>query len=207
MGIYKDYLLPICINWLLSREECIKLRKCVVKKLNGVVLEVGFGSGLNLPYYPESVKSIYAVDPCMFGRRLASKRIEECGIPVNFVESKNDGLLLDTNSIDTILSTWTLCTIPDMNYTLNEMRRVLKPDGKFYFLEHGLSPEKNIANWQNRLNPVQKLIGGGCQLNIKIDNSIKMAGFHIEELETFYMNGPKSGSYMYKGFAVNAVGS
>ena len=205
MGIYKDYLLPICINWLLSKQECIELRKCVVGKLNGVVLEVGFGSGLNLPYYPGSVECIYAVDPCIFGRRLASKRIEECSIQINFVESENECLLLETNSIDAVLSTWTLCTVTDLKHTLNEMRRVLKPDGKFYFLEHGLSPETKIAKWQNRLNPVQKLIGGGCQLNIRIDSSIKTTGFHIKELETFYMNGPKLGSYMYKGFAINPV--
>ncbi|MGR3319945.1 MAG: class I SAM-dependent methyltransferase [Candidatus Anammoxibacter sp.] len=199
MCIYKNYILPIGINWLLGRPECLQLRKSVTGNLTGTVLEVGFGSGLNLPYYPNCVERVYAVDPCGFGKRLASKRIHESSIPVDFVGLNGENIPLETNSVSAALSTWTLCTIPDVRKALKEIRRVLKPDAKFYFLEHGLSADVNVAKWQNRLNPIQKIIAGGCQLNLKINRLIEDAGFSIDSIENFYMEGPKVGSYMYKG--------
>ncbi|MEE9153203.1 MAG: class I SAM-dependent methyltransferase [candidate division NC10 bacterium] len=203
MGIYRDQILPRGINWVLGRQECLGLRRTVTPGLRGKVLEIGFGSGLNLPYYPSDVDRICAVDPATLGRKLAARRIEACPIPVEFFDLNGDQLPLETDSVDAILSTWTLCTIPEVTNALRELRRVLKPAGRFHFLEHGLSPNANVAKWQRRLNPLQRRIGGGCQLDLKIDQLIRSVGFEIEALDNFYMKGPRFGSYMYRGVAVN----
>lgn len=199
MGFYRDEILPRAVNWVLGRAECLKLRRQITRGLSGQVLEVGFGSGLNLPYYPAEVLKIYAVDPSTVGRKLAAERLKACPILVEFSGLDGEDLALDSNSMDAVLSTWTLCTIPDGVRALKEMRRVLKPGGKLHFLEHGLSPETKVAKWQDRLNPVQKLVSGGCQLNLKIDDLLREAGFEIEAIDNFYMKGPKIGSYMYLG--------
>ena len=199
MAFYRDQILPRAVNWVLGNAECLKLRQQITRGLSGQVLELGFGSGLNLPYYPAEVLKIYAVDPSTVGRKLAAERLKACPIPVEFSGLDGEDLALDSNSMDAVLSTWTLCTIPDGVRALKEMRRVLKPGGKLHFLEHGLSPETKVAKWQDRLNPVQKLVSGGCQLNLKIDDLLREAGFEIEAIDNFYMKGPKIGSYMYQG--------
>lgn len=203
MGIYRDHILPRVVDWALSRPECLERRRAVTPGLRGKVLEIGFGSGLNLPYYPAEVEKIYAVDPATLGRKLAARRIAACPIPVQFVDVHGDTLPLEAHSLDSVLSTWTLCTIPDVTRTLTEVRRVLKPGGKLHFLEHGLSPDARVAAWQRRLNRFQKRIAGGCQLDLKIDELIRSAGFEIEAGENFYMKGMKCSSYMYKGLAIN----
>ncbi|MFQ5801592.1 MAG: class I SAM-dependent methyltransferase [Candidatus Methylomirabilales bacterium] len=203
MGIYRDHILPRGINWVLARSECLERRRTVTPGLRGKVLEVGFGSGLNLPYYPPEVDRIYAVDPATLGRKLAARRIAACPIPVEFIDVDGDKLPLETDSMDAVLSTWTLCTIPEVTKALREVRRVLKPGGRLHFLEHGLSPNADVAKWQRRLNPLQRRFAGGCRLDIKIDELIRNIGFEIEGLENFYMKGLRFGSYMYKGLAVN----
>ncbi|MFQ5988571.1 MAG: class I SAM-dependent methyltransferase [Candidatus Methylomirabilales bacterium] len=203
MGIYRDHILPRGINWVLSRPECLEVRRTVTPGLTGQVLEIGFGSGLNLPYYPPEVDRIYAVDPATLGRKLAAKRIAACPIPVEFIDVNGETLLLETDSMDAVLSTWTLCTIPEVTHALRELRRLLKPGGRLHFLEHGLSPDADVARWQRRLNPLQKRFAAGCQLDLKIDELIRTVGFEIEALENFYMKGLKFSSYMYKGIAVN----
>lgn len=203
MGIYRDHILPRGINWVLARPECLERRRTVTPGLRGQVLEIGFGSGLNLPYYPPEVDRIYAVDPATVGRKLAAKRIASCPIPGEFIDVDGEILPLDTDSVDAVLSTWTLCTIPEVTNALRELRRLLKPGGRLHFLEHGLSPDADVAKWQQRLNPLQKRFAAGCQLDLKIDELIRSVGFEIEALENFYMKGLKVGSYMYKGLAVN----
>ena len=165
----------------------------------GTVLEVGFGSGLNLPYYPKRVEKVFAVEPSGFGKSLAAKRIDESSIPVEFIGLRGENIPLEANSVSAALSTWTLCTIPDGFKALKEIRRVLKPGAKLHFLEHGLSVDSNVAKWQHRLNPIQKIIAGGCQLDLRINSLIEAAGFYIDIIENFYMEGPKFCSYMYKG--------
>ena len=201
MGIYNNCLLPLSINWLLGRKIFLRQRKLVTKELKGIVLEVGFGTGLNLPYYPDGVKKVYAVDPCEFGRRLAAKRINNCCVPVEFVGLDGEDIPLRSKSVDVVLSTWTLCTIPGVSNALRELWRVLKSNGRLYFIEHGVSPDADVAKWQHRLNPLQKVVAGGCQLNREIDKLINGAGFHIDVMNNFYMNGPSFCSYMYKGVA------
>jgi ubiquinone/menaquinone biosynthesis C-methylase UbiE len=203
MGIYDYHILPRCIDWLLSRRDCLELRERVTKGLSGRVLEIGFGSGLNLPYLPREVERLYAVDPAVVGRKLAAKRLAACPVPVDFVGLDGERLPLEASSVDAVLSTWTLCTIPDAANALGELRRVLKPSGRFHFLEHGLSPEADVAKWQRRLNPVEKVIAGGCQFVIEVETLIRDAGFDIRSLDTFYMKGPKFASYMYEGVAAN----
>jgi ubiquinone/menaquinone biosynthesis C-methylase UbiE len=179
MGIYRDHILPRGVNWVLSRPEFLELRRTVTAGLRGKVLEIGFGSGLNLPYYPPEVDRIYAVDPAKLGQKLAARRIEACPIPVEFSDLNAEVLPLETDSMDAVLSTWTLCTIPEVTNALRELRRVLRPGGRFHFLEHGLSPEANVVKWQRRLNPLQRRLAGGCQLDLKIDHLILSVGFEI----------------------------
>lgn len=205
MGLYGKYILPRLVNRMLSTSDCLEQRERIAKGLRGSVLEIGFGSGLNLPCYPEDVTKIYAVDPDLTGRKLAAGRLAECPIPVEFTGLDGQELPLESNSVDAVLSTWTLCTIPDLPKALAEIRRVLKPAGRFHFLEHGLSPDAKVARWQNRLNGLQQIIGGGCNLNRKIDDLLRDSGYEIIEAENFYMKGPKIGTYMYRGVAVCAA--
>ena len=202
MAIYRDYILPWIIDRVLARSECRQLRQRVVQGLGGTVLEIGFGSGLNLPHYPSEVRRILAVDPAVFGRKLAAKRLGACPVPVEFIGLNGEEIPLEAGSVDSALSTWTLCSIPDLPAALGEIRRVLKPGGRFHFLEHGLSPEAGVARWQHRLNSLQRVIAGGCQLILPIDELVKASGLTITSLEKFYMKGPRLGSYMYQGVAV-----
>jgi len=201
MGLYRDCILPWGIDRALDRADCRELRQRATRGLHGTVLEIGFGSGLNLPHYPDRVDCICAVDPSTFGRRLAARRIKACSIPIEFVGLTGESIPLATGSVDCALSTWTLCSIPDLGGALREIKRVLRPGGVFHFLEHGLSPDEGVARWQQRLNGLQKLVVGGCQLNVPIDRRIREAGFATESLETFYMKGPRLNSYMYIGVA------
>jgi len=149
MGFYEEQILPRGINWTLCWPRFSKLRQQYLKDVGGKVLEVGFGTGLNLPHYTSRVTHLYALDPSQLGRRLAEKRIRHVSFPVEFVELENTRMALPVHSVDAVVSTWTLCTIPDPIFALQEIRRVLRPGGKFYFLEHGLSPDRGIARLQN----------------------------------------------------------
>lgn len=203
MGFYRDQVLPRVINRFMDDEEFVVHRKPCLAKVSGRVLEIGFGSGLNLPHYPQGVERLYALDPATLGRRLAEKRIAACPFPVEFVGLYGEAIPLEDASVDAVVSTWTLCTVPDPGKALAEIRRVLKLGGGLHFVEHGRSPEERIARWQDRLTPIQRVVGGGCHLNRRIDELVLGAGLEMEELDNVYMKGPKIGTYLYKGVARN----
>jgi ubiquinone/menaquinone biosynthesis C-methylase UbiE len=201
MGFYEEHILPRGVNWTMCWARFSKLRKQYLKDVGGKVLEVGFGSGLNLPHYTPRVTHLYALDPSQLGRRLAKKRIRRASFPVEFVDLKGNRFDLPDHSVDSVVSTWTLCTIPDPIAALKEIKRVLKPEGNYYFLEHGLSPDHEVARMQNWWNPIQKWCAGGCHVNREIDSLIRDSGFKILGHKRFYMDGPKVLSYMYSGAA------
>jgi len=201
VSFYGDQVLPRIVNVLLANREFMQVRQRVAAGLSGQVLEVGFGSGLNVPFYPRGVRRVLAVDPATVGRRLAAKRVAASAVPIEFVGLDGERLPLDSESIDHVLVTWTMCTIPDVERALLEMHRVLRPGGRVHFAEHGRSPEPRVAQWQDRLNPLQRVWAGGCNLNRPIDRLIAGAGFELSRLENFSMKGPKPFGYMYEGIA------
>ena len=201
MGFYERHVLPRLINWGMDTEIARAERAELVPLARGVVLEVGVGSGLNLPYYGEGVQRLYALDPSLALKAMAAARVDAAPFPVDLVGMAAESIPLDDRSVDTVLTTWTLCTIPEVTVALGEMRRVLRPDGRLIFVEHGRAPEARIAGWQDRLNPIQRRLAGGCNLNRKIDELIAGAGFRITRIEADYLKGPKPWSYTYKGLA------
>jgi len=204
VGIYAKYVLPKVLDLAMRNKDLTPLRQTWVSQARGEVLELGIGSGLNLPFYSSDVRRIHGVEPSQEMQRTARGRVPS-ERPVEFLsQSAEDPLPLAEASIDTVLSTWTLCTIPDVPRALREARRVLKPDGRFIFVEHGRSPDTRVVVWQNRLNPIWKRIGGGCNLNRNIVELIQGAGFRITELKTEYLPGPRSMTYTYQGLAKKA---
>jgi ubiquinone/menaquinone biosynthesis C-methylase UbiE len=201
MGFYADRILPHCIDFSLSRAPIMRLRARVTRPLAGRVLEIGFGSGLNLPYYSERVSEIVAVEPSDIARRLARKRIARCAIPIHWSALAGQHLDLPDASVDAALSTFTLCTIPDVSLALRELHRVLVPEGTLHFLEHGRSPERRVSKWQDRLNPLQKCLAGGCHLNRSYQELLRDAGFCLDALENYHLPGPKFATYIYEGRA------
>ncbi|MBO0730362.1 MAG: class I SAM-dependent methyltransferase [Acidimicrobiaceae bacterium] len=199
MGFYGDQVLPRLTNVLLATGEFGEIRARVASGLSGEVLEVGFGSGLNVPYYPAQVRRVRAVDPATVGRKLAAGRVGASPVPVEYVGLNGEMLPLDGESIDHVLVTWTMCTIPAIDAALDEMHRVLRPGGQLHFVEHGRSPDLAVARWQDRLNPIQRRWAGGCNLNRPIDRLVEEAGFHLTRLDNFYARGPRATSYMYEG--------
>jgi ubiquinone/menaquinone biosynthesis C-methylase UbiE len=186
MGVYGDQVLPRIINVACGLKPLRPLRQRVCEGLHGRVLEVGFGSGLNIPFYPPEVEAVAAVEPADAGWKLAGKRLAGAGVPVERTGLDGQSLPLPDASCDTALSTFTLCTIPDADAALREIRRVLKPGGTFHFLEHGLAPDEKVRRWQHRLEPLQKRIFGGCHLTRPIADLVTAAGFEITALDTFY---------------------
>jgi ubiquinone/menaquinone biosynthesis C-methylase UbiE len=201
MPFYTDHLLPRFVHLALRSRRFGKLREETVQGLSGTVLEVGFGSGLNLPYYSPQVSRLLAIEPSRDALRLARKAIAAAPFPVEHAGDTAEALPLSAGSVDAAVSTWTLCTIPDAARALREIRRVLKPEGTFHFIEHGLSDEPRVARWQNRLTPLQKRLAGGCHLNRPIERMIEEAGFRLERMDRFYGQGPKVVMYFYVGVA------
>lgn len=201
MGFYEDQILPRGIDWGMSSERFSRLRKQYLEGVSGRVLEVGFGSGLNLPHYSHRVSHLYALDPSLLGRRLAAQRIPRVPFPVEFVELEGPRIALPDRSVDAVVTTWTVCTIADPVAALKEIRRVLKPEGRYTFLEHGLSPDRRVARLQNLWNPIQKWAFGGCHVNREIDRLILNSGFKMLDFKNFYMEGPKVLTYTYGGVA------
>jgi ubiquinone/menaquinone biosynthesis C-methylase UbiE len=202
MGFYARRVLPHIINLAMKNKDATRLRSDWVPQARGEVLEIGIGSGLNLPFYSSEVRRVYGVEPSVALQEMARKRAAAGRTKVEFLsQSAEDVLPLADESIDTIVMTWTLCSIPDAPRALAQMRRVLKADGRLLFVEHGRSPDANVVAWQDRLTPVWKKIGGGCHLNRKIDEVLVIAGFEIGELKTSYLPGPRPMTYTYQGFA------
>jgi ubiquinone/menaquinone biosynthesis C-methylase UbiE len=206
VGLYRDHILPRLENRVLSGRQYSELRRRVVRGLEGEVLEVGFGSGLNVPHYPLAVEHVFAVDPATVGRKLAAARVAESAVRIDFVGLDGQDLPLDDGSVDHALTTWALCTIPDVGRALGEIRRVLRPGGTLHFLEHGRSPEPDVARWQDRLTPLQRRLAGGCHLNRPIADLIAGSGLRIERLDNFYVDGPKSLGYTFEGVASTPSG-
>jgi ubiquinone/menaquinone biosynthesis C-methylase UbiE len=177
-------------------------RQRTIMAASDVVLEIGAGSGQNLPLYGSAVDRVCAIDPSAELLRLATSRIADVSVPVSLVRGSAEEIPFANMVFDTIVMTWTLCSIPNPVAALIEMRRVLKPGGNLVFVEHGLSPESGVARWQHRLTPCWKRIGGGCHLDRKMDDLIRSAGFRLSDIETGYMNGPKLMTFMYQGQAI-----
>jgi ubiquinone/menaquinone biosynthesis C-methylase UbiE len=204
VGFYENQVLPRFVDVVLGGKQFARLRARVASELEGEVLEVGFGSGRNVPYYPASVTRVRAVDPATVGRKLAAKRVAASSVPVEYVGLDGEELPLDDASIDHVLTTWTLCTIPDVHRALGEIGRVLRPGGSLHFLEHGRSPDPKVLRWQDRMTPLQRRLAGGCHLNRPIDQLLTEAAFDVERLDNYYVKGPKAVGYMYEGVANKA---
>lgn len=203
MGLYEKYILPRITDIVCSGKSITYQRRKVVPLAKGRVLEIGIGSGLNLQFYDSSnVDHIWGLDPSARMRKMAAKRAQNLKFEVDFIGLSGNEIPLEENSVDTVLVTYTLCTIPDLVQALSEMRRVLKPGGELIFCEHGLAPDADIRRWQKQLNPIWKRIGGGCNLNRPIPNLIEQGGFKINNLETMYIPGWRPASYNYWGSAV-----
>ena len=204
MGFYGDQVVPRFTDWVMSRGELTPIRARVAASLDGDVLEVGFGSGLNVPHYPPVVNHVQAVDPATIGRKLAAKRVASSSVPVEYVDLDGQALSLQSASVDHVLTTWTLCSIPDVDRALSEIRRVLRHGGLFHFVEHGRSPDSKIAEWQDRLTPLQRRLAGGCHLNRPIDQLVLNSGLELIQLENYYAKGPRPFAYMFEGLATKA---
>ncbi|WP_018238400.1 class I SAM-dependent methyltransferase [Ensifer sp. BR816] len=200
MGIYSDVILPKLCDLSMRNERLHPYRERVIGAAEGRVLEIGSGSGLNLPFYRPVVREVLALEPDPALLTMA-RRVPYSGPTVNFIEASAEAIPLDDKSVDTVVTTWTLCTIPGAATALAEMRRVLRPQGKLLFVEHGLSPDRGVRWWQDSLTPVWRRISGGCHLNRPIRSMIEGGGFRIDRIETGYMRGPKPMTFMYEGSA------
>ena len=200
MNLYQKYILPRLLNASMRRGEIEKSRPGVVGQAMGTVLEVGFGSGLNLPHY-KNVLKLYALDPSSELYNLAEKRIKEASFPVEYIKASAEEIPLAENTIDTVVSTWSVCSIPRPELALKEIFRVLKPGGKFIFIEHGKSPGRFTAKWQKWLTPIFGCVSGGCHMDREVDKLISRAGFKITDLETFPQK-LRPLLFMYKGVAL-----
>jgi ubiquinone/menaquinone biosynthesis C-methylase UbiE len=201
MGFYQRWIVPRLINLAMRNRSLDAYRQRTIGKAQGFVLEIGVGSGQNLPLYG-SVDHVCAIDTSAELLRLATNRIAYVSVPVSLVRASAEQIPVANAVFDTIVTTWTLCSIPDPVAALVEVRRVLRPGGNLVFVEHGLSPESRVARWQHRLTPCWKRIGGGCHLDRKMDDLIRSAGFRLRDTETGYMNGPKLMTFMYQGQAI-----
>ncbi|PRZ42703.1 methyltransferase family protein [Antricoccus suffuscus] len=201
MGTYTDRILPRFMDRVMRNEEFGRIRARVADGLSGQVLEIGFGSGLNVRYYPTAVDRVLAVEPAMKGRELAERRIAAGKVPVEYVGLDGQKLDVPDASVDHVLTTWTLCTIPDAGLALAEIARVLRPGGALHFAEHGRSPDSKVARWQDRLTPIQRRIAGGCHLNRAIEDLIGASSLELTSLTNYYVESPKPLGYMYEGVA------
>jgi ubiquinone/menaquinone biosynthesis C-methylase UbiE len=202
MGFYERRILPRLVHLSMRQDTFLAYRRRVVPAAQGRVLEIGVGSGLNLPLYTDAAEHVVGVDTSPRLLSMARHVHRSGAASTELIEGSAEALPLEDKSIDTVVTTWTLCTIPDVNAALREMRRVLKPSGALLFVEHGRSPHEKVRRWQDRLTPVWKRLGGGCHLNRPIRVLLEDSGFRIERVETGYMKGPKPMTFMYEGKAI-----
>jgi ubiquinone/menaquinone biosynthesis C-methylase UbiE len=203
MSLYQRWVVPRLIELSMRQSQLQDYRRELVPDARGRVLEVGVGSGMNLPFYAADVREVVGVDPSAELLEMARNRAAEAGRPVTLTRASATSMPLENASFDTIVMTWTLCSIPDPAAALREMRRVLRPGGTLLFIEHGLSPDASVARWQHRLTPVWRRFAGGCHLDRKVDDLIRAAGFSLAELTNEYARGPRPMTYMYEGRAVS----
>lgn len=202
MGFYEERILPHLVNLAMRNRHLLPYRERVISAAEGRVLEVGIGSGLNLPFYRPPVSEILGLDPSPRLIAMARRRASGASPPVTFIEGSAEAIPMDEASVDTVVTTWTLCSIPEAVGALQEMRRVLRPGGQLLFVEHGLAPDATVRKWQHRLTPMWKRIGGGCHLDRPIRTLIETAGFGITQVETGYSKaGPKPMAFIYEGRA------
>ena len=201
MGLYSRIVLPRLIDYAMKHEELDELRANVVPKARGRVLEIGVGSGRNFPFYTDAVRKLYALDPSPELLAMSRQRIAALPFSVGLIRGSADALPLPDASVDTVVITFSLCSIARPAPALREARRVLTPAGQLLFAEHGLSPEGSVQTWQNRLTPIWRRVTGGCHLNRKMDDLITSAGFSIAGLETRYISGPRLTAYIFTGTA------
>jgi ubiquinone/menaquinone biosynthesis C-methylase UbiE len=198
--MYASYIFPRLMDWVLSGERFKRERQRLLTSAEGIVLEIGFGTGLNLPHYPRAVTALHAVDPSSMLRERVAGRLAQAPFPVHIQILSAERLPYDDATFDCAVSTFTLCSIPDPVVALREMRRVLKPNGRFLFLEHGRSDDPDVAKWQDRLNPLENWLGCGCNLNRRIDQLVNTAGLHLRTLDRYVLPGlPRVGGEMYRG--------
>lgn len=202
-NLYDRYVLPPLINYCCGMESLAELREALIPKARGRVLEIGFGSGLNLPFYSASqISKVIAVEPSEGMRRQAAENLARSPVPVEWLSIGAEELSLPAGSIDTVVLTFTLCTVPEWKKVLAHLHQALADDGQVLFLEHGLSDDGQVRKWQNRLTPVWKRLAGGCHLNRPIATALEAADFRITTVEKFYFEGaPKFAGFIYQGIA------
>jgi ubiquinone/menaquinone biosynthesis C-methylase UbiE len=203
MGFYSTHIVPRFIDKALGTPAMQEGRNAVAAGLSGTVLEIGFGSGLNVASYPPEIELVYAVEPALTARKIAVPRIAASPIPIQYAGLHGETVALDDNSCDGALCTFTLCTIPGVEQALAELRRVLKPGGRFHFLEHGLAPDAKTQAWQRRLDPLEKRLADGCHLTRDPVELVKAAGFELEFVHSEYTKGPKPWVFMTFAQAIN----
>jgi ubiquinone/menaquinone biosynthesis C-methylase UbiE len=201
MSFYQRHILPYLLHLAMRQKPLVPFRRRVIGAAEGRVLEIGIGSGLNLPLYGPNVRSVVGLEPSPELMRMARERGRAASTSIEFLEASAEAIPLGDRSVDAVVTTWTLCTIPNAAGALTEMRRVLKPDGALLFVEHGRAPEPSVARWQDRLDPLWSRIAGGCHLNRKIDDLISASGFRIEALRNARLPGPRTHTFLYEGRA------
>jgi ubiquinone/menaquinone biosynthesis C-methylase UbiE len=201
MGFYSDVILPCLCHLAMRNRRLMPYRERVIDAAEGRVLEIGIGSGLNLPLYRPTVREVLGLEPVPRLIAMARSAAHGAAIPVQLIEASAEAIPLEDHCIDTVVMTWTLCTIPDSRAALSELRRVLKPTGRLLFVEHGLAADENVRRWQNRLTPAWRYFSGGCHLNRPVQKMIEQSGFRLERIKTGYMPGPRPMSFIYEGSA------